>query len=175
MRQGFLKFYLLKLLSESSGGLSGYELMKRIEEETGFWRPSPGSIYPLLAALEERELIRHRPEGDKKIYSLTAKGEEALAKAQEARAEALEGMRRSIQLLAGIFGEDLAEGLTDEPLRAGRLSAVSPGLRARLVQLRALIRRILSRELEDEEVRGIARILEEAIEELRAYAEPKRD
>lgn len=174
MRQGFLKFYLLKLLSESSGGLSGYELMKRIEEETGFWRPSPGSIYPLLAALEERELIRHRPEGDKKIYSLTAKGEEALAKAQEARAEALEGMRRSIQLLAGIFGEDLAEGLT-EPLGASRLSAVPPGLRARLVQLRALIRRILSRELEDEEVRGIEKILEEAIEELRAYAEPKRD
>lgn len=174
MRQGFLKFYLLKLLSESSGGLSGYELMKRIEEETGFWRPSPGSIYPLLAALEERELIRHQPEGDKKIYSLTAKGEEALAKAQEARAEALEGMRRSIQLLAGIFGEDLAEGLT-EPLGAGRLSAVSPGLRARLVQLRALIRRILSRELEDEEVQGIEKILEEAIEELRAYAEPRRD
>lgn len=176
MKQGFLKFYLLKLLSESPAGLSGYELMKRIEEETGFWRPSPGSIYPLLAALEERELVRHRPDGDKKIYSLTAKGEEALAKAQEARAEALEGLRRSIQLLAGIFGEDLAEGLT-EPLGAGRLGATAapPALRERLARLRALIRRILSKELRDEEIKGIEQVLDEAIEELRAYAKPESE
>jgi DNA-binding PadR family transcriptional regulator len=170
MRQGFLKLYLLKLLSEEPGGLSGYELMKRIEEETGFWRPSPGSIYPLLAALEGRELIRHRPEGDKKIYSLTPKGEEALAKAQAARAEALEGMRRSIQLLAGLFGEDLAEGLS-EPLGPSPLDRLPPGLKGQLAQLRALILKVLSRELSDEEVKGIEEILEGAIEELRAYAE----
>jgi DNA-binding PadR family transcriptional regulator len=175
MRQGFLKLYLLKLLAESPGGLSGYELMKRIEEETGFWRPSPGSIYPLLAALEGRELIRHRPEGDKKIYSLTAKGEEALARAQAARAEALEGMRRSIQLLAGLFGEDLAEELA-EPLGAGpgQPARVPPGLRRPLAQLRALILKILSRGLTEEEAKEIGTILEKTIEELSAYAERDR-
>lgn len=170
MRQGFLKLYLLKLLGESPEGLSGYELMKQIEEETGFWRPSPGSIYPLLAALEGQELIRHRPEGDRKVYSLTAKGEEALAKAQAARTEALEGLRRSIQLLAGLFGEDLADGLT-EPLGQDRPAPVPPGLQRSLTRLRTIVLEILSRELTDKEAEEIGKILDRTVEELSAYAE----
>jgi len=167
MRQGFLKFYLLKLLGESA--MSGYELMKRIEEETGFWKPSPGSTYPLLATLEDAELIRHRAEGDKKIYSLTAKGQEALAKAREAKGEALEGIRRSIQVLAGIFGEEAAKGLAEPAGMA--LIEVPQGLRKQIAQLRGLILELLSRELTEEEVKGIGEVLNEAIRGLRAYVE----
>jgi len=168
MRQGFLKFYLLKLLGER--GMSGYELMKRIEEETGFWRPSPGSIYPLLAALEDAELIAHRAEGDKKIYSLTERGQGALAQAREAKDEAREGVRRSIRVLAGIFGEEAAHDLT-EPWDGRHLTAVPQELRKQISQLRGLIHELLSRELTEGEVKDICMILHETIRRLRAYVE----
>lgn len=53
----------------------GYELMRRLEEHSGGrWRPSPGSVYPLLQALEEDGLIRGREEGGRKVYELTEDG-----------------------------------------------------------------------------------------------------
>jgi DNA-binding PadR family transcriptional regulator len=170
MRQGFLKFYTLKLLGEDPAGMSGYDLMQHIEEETGFWRPSPGSIYPLLAAMEAAGLIHSRAEGDKKIYSLTAKGEEALVKAREAKAEAREGIRRSMRVLAGIFGEEATESLA-EPWRMDHPRRTPQELHKRFAQLRGLLLDLLSRKLKEEEVKGISRILDQAIKELRAYAE----
>ena len=67
MNRGILRFYVLKLISKSESPISGYSLMKLIEEETGFWRPSPGSIYPLLTSLEEEGLVKHFKEKDKKL------------------------------------------------------------------------------------------------------------
>jgi len=169
MRHGFLKFYLLKLLGESGGGMAGYELMRRIEEETGFWKPSPGSIYPLLAALEDAKLLQHRAEGEKKIYSLTERGREALAKAQEAKAEAQESIRRSVQVLAGIFGEEAVEDLA-EPV--GRdFAKVPPRLRKQLARLRGAILELLARDLGEREIEGISRVLDEAVRRLRGYVE----
>jgi DNA-binding PadR family transcriptional regulator len=38
---------------------NGYQLMQAIEERSeGRWRPSPGSVYPRLAQLEDEGLIR---------------------------------------------------------------------------------------------------------------------
>ncbi|MFQ6033349.1 MAG: PadR family transcriptional regulator [Candidatus Bipolaricaulia bacterium] len=173
MRQGFLKFYLLKLLGESTRGMSGYELMRRIEEETGFWKPSPGSIYPLLAALESAELIEHRAEGEKKIYSLTERGREALAKAREAKAEALEGVRRSIQVLAGIFGEEAAQDLA-EPVGLS-FAKVPQRLRKQLAQLRGVILELLARDLGEREIEGISRVLDGAVRRLRGYVDVEGD
>lgn len=168
MRRGFLKLYLLKLLGESPEGLSGYELMKRIEEETGFWQPSPGSVYPLLAALENNNLIHHQAEANKKIYSLTTKGREAMAKAREAKEEALEGVRRSIQVVARIFGEEVPEDLA-EPPGMGPFIAGPPELRQQVWQLRGLIHELLSRELTEKEVEEITEILDETSGRLKAY------
>ncbi|MBS7627233.1 PadR family transcriptional regulator, partial [Candidatus Bathyarchaeota archaeon] len=45
--KGFLRYKVLKLLKEKP--MAGSEIMGVIEEQTGgYWRPSPGSIYPLL-------------------------------------------------------------------------------------------------------------------------------
>lgn len=115
MIRGFLKYYILKLLSEES--LSGYGLMKRIEEETGFWKPSTGSMYPLLQMLEEQELVTHEgggstagSKGDRKVYSLTEQGRAALAKAHQAKAEIFESLRRTFEVCSRIFGqEEVAE------------------------------------------------------------------
>lgn len=74
--KGFLKYSVLKLLQEQP--LSGSEIMTKIEENTdGQWKPSPGSIYPLLAWLQEKGHTKEAPakEPNIKRYTLTKDGE----------------------------------------------------------------------------------------------------
>jgi DNA-binding PadR family transcriptional regulator len=74
--RGFLKLLIVRLLAKSE--LTGTQIMGILEDRSkGRWRPSPGSIYPLLSSLEEHELIMTvRTEGRSKIYTLSPKGHE---------------------------------------------------------------------------------------------------
>ena len=45
--RGLLRFLVLKMLSEKP--MSGTEIIEEIQTQTGSWKPSPGSIYPLLS------------------------------------------------------------------------------------------------------------------------------
>ncbi len=57
------------------GPAHGYELMRRLEEEAGGrWRPSPGSVYPLLQLLEDEGLLQGNDEEGRKVYELTQTG-----------------------------------------------------------------------------------------------------
>lgn len=88
--KGFLRYYVLRLLEEKP--MSGSEIMDEIEKQSkGFWKPSPGSIYPLIAWLQEKGYISEVPEKEAgvKRYSLTPYGktllEEQLRMRQEFR------------------------------------------------------------------------------------------
>jgi DNA-binding PadR family transcriptional regulator len=62
-----LRMWVVSLLARAPK--TGAEIMDAIEEMTqGWWRPSPGSIYPLMSALEQEGLIRKREDGR---YELT--------------------------------------------------------------------------------------------------------
>jgi DNA-binding PadR family transcriptional regulator len=64
---------LLLLLSEEPR--NGYQLMQAIEELSGGrWRPSPGSIYPTLAQLEDQGLIRATERDGANVFELTDAG-----------------------------------------------------------------------------------------------------
>lgn len=67
------------------GEMHGYELMKRIREETkGSISPSPGNIYPSLRELAAKGFVSVRSdEMGRKIYSLTEKGREAILEKRE--------------------------------------------------------------------------------------------
>ena len=55
----------------SSSPKNGVELIDGVEAMTrGWWRPSPGSVYPLLERMAEEVTIRKRDDGR---YELTAK------------------------------------------------------------------------------------------------------
>jgi DNA-binding PadR family transcriptional regulator len=57
------------------GAAHGYELMRRLEQRSGGrWRPSPGSVYPLLQALVGEGLVTGQDEGGRKVYALTEQG-----------------------------------------------------------------------------------------------------
>jgi DNA-binding PadR family transcriptional regulator len=72
--KGFVRFHVLEALNEKP--MSGSELMEEIEKHAGgFWKPSPGSIYPLLSWLQENGYVKELPtENGLKRYELTANG-----------------------------------------------------------------------------------------------------
>jgi len=83
--KGFLRYRVLEALSEKD--MSGSELIEEIQKRTGgHWKPSPGSIYPLLAWLQDNGYITELPhENGLKRYQLTASGKEFLEEQTKAR------------------------------------------------------------------------------------------
>ncbi len=76
-RRGDVRLALLLLLAEEPR--NGYQLMQTIEERSdGRWRPSPGSVYPTLAQLEDEALIRSTESEGAKHFELTDAGREHL-------------------------------------------------------------------------------------------------
>lgn len=66
---------------ERDGAVYGYSLSERIADRTGgVWRPGPGAIYPALQRLTDRGLARSRLVGRRRVYTLTPKGRETLAR-----------------------------------------------------------------------------------------------
>ncbi len=56
----------------------GYEIIREIGERSGgFWKPSPGSIYPTLQMLADEGLVVSRDENGKKLFELTDEGRAA--------------------------------------------------------------------------------------------------
>jgi DNA-binding PadR family transcriptional regulator len=128
-RSGELHLVLLALLAERPR--HGYELMAELDARFGpAYRPSPGSIYPALTALEEETLIEARDDGDRRVYSLTPVGETALEdrRATLASVEARTGARLAgtsleaalarlnarVRGVAGRVDADKAERVLDE-------------------------------------------------------------
>ncbi len=73
--RGMMEPAILSALAERP--MHGYEIISYLEEKShGVWRPSPGSVYPTLQLLEEKELIEHTKQADKKTYQLTSQGKE---------------------------------------------------------------------------------------------------
>jgi DNA-binding PadR family transcriptional regulator len=72
-RRGLIRGAILHLLAERP--MHGYELINELEQRTGGrWKPSPGSVYPTLTALEDEGLITAVETDGKKRYELTEDG-----------------------------------------------------------------------------------------------------
>ena len=73
MRRGDVRSALLLLLDEQP--YNGYGLMQEVERRSdGVWRPSPGSVYPALALLEDEGLVRSEESDGRKQFTLTDAG-----------------------------------------------------------------------------------------------------
>jgi DNA-binding PadR family transcriptional regulator len=73
--KGYLRSRVLKLLNEKA--MSGAEIMREIEENTSMrWKPSPGSIYPLLSWLLDSGYTRELSDSEAGVrrYELTDEG-----------------------------------------------------------------------------------------------------
>jgi DNA-binding PadR family transcriptional regulator len=72
-RRGDVRAAALLLLEEEPR--NGYQLMQEIEDRSGgVWRPSPGSVYPALAQLEDEGLVRSEEGAGRRAFELTDEG-----------------------------------------------------------------------------------------------------
>ena len=86
--KGSLKIIVLRLLHKED--LTGSEIINQINEKTGFWKPSPGSIYPLMNELNEKKLVELKQDKNQKIYSITPEGKKILEKLRAEREKVIE-------------------------------------------------------------------------------------
>ncbi len=71
--RGDIRAAVLALLAEQP--LHGYQIIQEIAERTdGVWRPSPGSVYPTLAQLEDEGLVRTEQSDGRRVMHLTEEG-----------------------------------------------------------------------------------------------------
>jgi DNA-binding PadR family transcriptional regulator len=92
--KGFIRYQILESLGKKP--MSGSEIINEIETRTeGRWKPSPGSIYPLLAWLQDNGRIKELPaeQSGMKRYELTDSGRALLEEQKKIMTEQREKMK----------------------------------------------------------------------------------
>ncbi len=75
--KGDLKYLLLYMIKDKPQ--HGYEIIRELEEQSyGFYKPSPGVIYPTLQMLEEMGYATSSEADGKKVYQITEEGRKFL-------------------------------------------------------------------------------------------------
>lgn len=69
--KAFLDLLILGILNGKP--MYGYKIIAAVHKEFGVLL-SPGSLYPLLHILEEKEMVSSEPQGGKIVYSVTSAG-----------------------------------------------------------------------------------------------------
>jgi DNA-binding PadR family transcriptional regulator len=81
-RRGDVRAAVLVLLEEQPR--NGYQLIQELTERSNdAWRPSPGSIYPVLQQLEDEGLVQVSASGGGRTYELTTTGKALVAEQRE--------------------------------------------------------------------------------------------
>lgn len=107
-RHGRLRLYLLKLLDEAPR--HGYEVIRLLQDRfLGVYAPSPGTIYPRLARLEEDGLVTHEEINGKKVYSITDKGREEIRGRLGELADLEDELTESLRDVAREISEDVRD------------------------------------------------------------------
>ncbi|MBU1850258.1 MAG: PadR family transcriptional regulator, partial [Nanoarchaeota archaeon] len=97
---------VIKALDE--GEKSGYGLTKFISKNTG-WKPSCGSMYPLLEQLTKEKIVEFKVKENKKMYALTIIGKEELKKISEKKAELLTKVDEVMKTYMTIYKQKLGK------------------------------------------------------------------
>ena len=107
-RRGDVRAAVLVLLEEQPR--NGYQLIQELTERSNeSWRPSPGSIYPVLQQLEDEGLVVANAEGTGRTYQLTDAGRSLVNEQREQLGKPWElgesGFRESARELMGASRE----------------------------------------------------------------------
>jgi DNA-binding PadR family transcriptional regulator len=84
--KGYLRSQVLRLLNEEP--MSGAEIIRELEDKTGmWWKPSPGSVYPLLSWLLDSGYTRELSDTEAGVrrYELTDEGRKFLQEEEQRR------------------------------------------------------------------------------------------
>lgn len=107
---GQLRLYLLALLE--AGPKHGYELITALADRFGgTYRPSPGTVYPRLARLEEEGLVHRTEEGRRATYTLTDAGRAELDERRGDLAAIEVDVAESVRALAAGVRHDVRDSM----------------------------------------------------------------
>jgi DNA-binding PadR family transcriptional regulator len=107
-RHGSLRLYLLRLLDEEPR--HGYEVIRLLRDRfMGVYSPSPGTIYPRLARLEEEGLVTHDEADGRKVYRITEAGREELRSRSDELDELEEELSASVSDIVREVREDVRQ------------------------------------------------------------------
>jgi DNA-binding PadR family transcriptional regulator len=107
-RHGGLRLYLLKLLDEEPR--HGYDVIRLLQDRfMGVYSPSPGTIYPRLARLEEEGLVTHEVIDGKKVYKITDAGRDELNRRGDDLADLEDELAASVRDIAREISRDVRE------------------------------------------------------------------
>jgi DNA-binding PadR family transcriptional regulator len=127
-RHGGLRLYLLKLLDEAPR--HGYDVIRLLQDRfLGVYSPSPGTIYPRLARLEEEGLVTHEVIDGKKVYKITDAGREELNRRLDDLADLEDELTASVRDIAREISRDVRQTvrtLRDELTWAVREASRAP-------------------------------------------------
>lgn len=98
--KGLLRPYIIFILNEKP--MHGYELIGCISKKTRFWKPSPGTVYPLLAEMVKNGILDKKKSDNKIIYSLTKEGRKIAKHVSRIRNEV---RKRSVETITSILTE----------------------------------------------------------------------
>jgi DNA-binding PadR family transcriptional regulator len=147
--RGDVRAAVLALLAEEPQ--HGYAVIGQLAERSGgLWRPSPGSVYPVLAALEEEGLVTSDTSDGRKVFGLTDAGRAYVAEhAEEMREPWTPAQTRHRDRAAALFDAVRSLGnATKEVARNGSDANVEQA-RAILDEARRSLYRILAEEPAD--------------------------
>ncbi len=139
--------------------MSGAEIVEEIERETdGRWKPSPGSIYPLLASLQDNGYTKESPTGESgmKQYVLTDLGKSFF----EEQVKFGQKFMKKLEFLAPMLVGGFQFGSNHENLRDVRGSA------KRVVKTFIDLRNALKDNLTKQDAEEIAEILNDCAKKL---------
>src|ERR1700754_3610103 len=107
-RHGRLRLYLLRLLDEEPR--HGYEVIRMLRDQfMGVYAPSPGTIYPRLARLEEEGLVTHDEVDGRKVYRITEAGRDELRSRSDELDELEEELSASVSDIVREVREDVRQ------------------------------------------------------------------
>ncbi len=105
--RGDVRAAILALLTEEP--MHGYQIITELTERSGgVWRPSPGSVYPTLQAMEDQGLVTADTAEGRRVFRLTDEGRDAAAAAGDGPApweDAARSADRSLVDLKGLAFE----------------------------------------------------------------------
>jgi DNA-binding PadR family transcriptional regulator len=143
-KRGNVRAAALALLAEEP--MNGYQIIQQISERSGgIWQPSPGSVYPALAQLEDEGLIALQDAaGARRAYGLTENGRTYVAEhadelsapwsAMAGAASAAYDMRRLVHQVHLAASQVISAGTDEQVNEAGKV----------LTQARRALYRILA-------------------------------
>jgi DNA-binding PadR family transcriptional regulator len=160
-----LKLIVLKKLEENS--LSGYDLTKEIYNSTGSWKPSSGSMYPLLKELYSNKLVTVKTINRRKVYSITASGRKTLKETIESSHNIIDAMTKEFKVLEKICCVDEREHIGKMIKNIHGNNALFGNLSDEVDRLQRVILSLLAHKKFESREKDIKAILNDTIRKLK--------